>query len=299
MALAMRHLDWVDWLSVIGSIITIATLLWFLAGLVVRLRRASFTQAAQEFDLLARRPGHVILLSIVVVTSAFLVAFPPSIFPLSLLTLIPVTACLLLLLSFFLAQNPRLIRNLLLNEIRKAITLANKRRNQPCSAIRFDVDLIVAINDYSFAVGTQIIDLVRDTIYEASRRLKREGVDVTVVSVPESDETILILPGMSGDRAADVADEVRRHVKASLPRIPYYAEAREYVIRALQNPSLTDEEKEGIGTVSAGVAAYSRGEEALLSDISTAVKESKFRGRNKTIIHNHGSQSAIRSDYVS
>ncbi|WP_280378016.1 hypothetical protein [Nocardia wallacei] len=294
---APRQLDWVDWLSVISSVIAIATVVWFMAGLIAKLRNASIRQAAQELDLLIRRPWHIVALILIATSSALLIAFPPPRFPFSLLWLIPITTFFLLLLSFFLLQNDRLARNVLLHEMRKAIERANKKRNQPCSAIRFDIDLIVAINDYSYAVGTRVVEPVTDAVTEQAKRLRREGIDVTLVNIPEAAEVVLLLPGLSVEESADIADEVRRRVKAGLPRIPYYQEACEFVARKLQNPPLTDEEKHGIGTVSAGVAAYTRGEEGLLSDISSAVKEAKFRGRNKTIIYRQGGDSTVRSDY--
>ena len=72
---------------------------------------------------------------------------------------------------------------------------------------------------------------------------------------------------------------------------------RAHVYRPL-SPATLEEEREAIGTVSAGVAADRGLAEILFSDVSAAVKESKTRGRNKTIVYRPGQESEIRSDYV-
>ena len=51
-------------------------------------------------------------------------------------------------------------------------------------------------------------------------------------------------------------------------------------------------------TVSAGVAAYDRGIESLLVDVSLATKESKITGRNRTIIYQREQPSIIRDHYI-
>lgn len=193
-------------------------------------------------------------------------------------------------MSFFARQNKSLMRQIVLTHIEQVV----KDNNNYVSAIKFDVDLIVAINDYSYTVGNNIVVLMKEVLLKYSKQLKAVGTVVTSIEIPESDEIIWLIPNTPLNRAADIADEIRREIKMKIKDIPYYADACDFVIRKLNNPPLTDEEKEGIGTISAGVAAYTRGVESLLSDISSAVKDAKFRGRNRTIVYQRDMPAIVR-----
>lgn len=195
-----------------------------------------------------------------------------------------------LFMSFFARQNKSLMRQIVLTHIEQVV----KDNNNYVSAIKFDVDLIVAINDYSYTVGNNIVVLMKEVLLKYSKQLKAVGTVVTSIEIPESDEIIWLIPNTPLNRAADIADEIRREIKMKIKDIPYYADACDFVIRKLNNPPLTDEEKEGIGTISAGVAAYTRGVESLLSDISSAVKDAKFRGRNRTIVYQRDMPAIVR-----
>jgi GGDEF domain-containing protein len=199
-------------------------------------------------------------------------------------------AVLLLLFSIFLKQNRTLLREIILRHFQDMIDRSNKF----CCAIKFDIDLIVAINDYSYATGNEIVHLVHHTLLSHQKELAQRGIEVLSVELPESDEVIWLLPKRSTQEAADIADVIRREVKSALPQVQYYNEACEFVVRKLTNPPLTGEEQQGIGTLSAGVAAHTRGAESLLTDISAAIKEAKFRGRNRTVIYQREHPSIVR-----
>jgi GGDEF domain-containing protein len=203
----------------------------------------------------------------------------------------PVTAVVLLLSSFFVRQSRTLLRQLILHHIERAVRMSSNI----CSAIKFDIDLLVAVNDYSYATGHAIVELVHRTLRKHQKALKAQGSNVVSIELPESDEVIWILPNQTVERAADIADSIRREIKRDLGALPYYAEACAFVCQKLRTPPLTEEERGGIGTLSAGVAAYSQGSEALLGEISSAIKEAKFRGRNRTIIYQREKQSVVRA----
>jgi GGDEF domain-containing protein len=195
--------------------------------------------------------------------------------------------------SVFLRMNRHALRREIITRIEEIASASQG----VCSAIKFDVDLIVALNEFSFSLGNRIIASATDLIQKAVTDLRRHGSVASSFELPESDETIVIIGGMTVEDAADVADSIRRALKDDLNDLHDYREACEYVKRRLQQPPLTPEECEGIGTLSAGVASYTRGAEGLLSDIAAAVKASKYRGRNKTIIYQRDQPSLIRSDY--
>jgi GGDEF domain-containing protein len=200
------------------------------------------------------------------------------------------TAWVVLTLLIFVRQNRALVREYILHHLERAA----RRSQGVCSAIKFDVDLLVAINDYSFAVGSAILRAVRESLREEERSLRTRGVVIESIVIPESDETIWVLPEIVDDHAADIADSIRRDVKRRILTIPNYSDAKEHVIRTLTEPPLTPEEQDGVGTVSAGVAGFTRGAESLLSDISSAVKASKFRGRNRTVIYRRNAPFTLR-----
>lgn len=179
--------------------------------------------------------------------------------------------------------------------------LSETTHDQPggaCTAIRFDIDRLKAILNYSPTLGERIRKTVNGIITEEVDRLRKHGLDVIALDIPGEDETVVIAAGLSVDQAGDFADEVRRRVKRAIKDIPYYAEAVELLAQTMHTPVTLDEEREGIGTVSAGVAADRGLPELLLSDVSAAVKEAKTRGRNKTIIYRPGQSSEIRSDFL-
>lgn len=181
-------------------------------------------------------------------------------------------------------QNARLSREALARRVERLARSKVARERNVMTGVRFDVDLIVAINEFSFTVGNGVVRLVRKEVGEAATALRAQGHRVFVLPMGEGDDINVILPGVDIRTATEFANTVRRRVKAGLETIPGYHDAHSFVCRRLVDPPLTVEEREGIGTVSAGVAAYSRGAEALLSDITSAVKGAKFRGRNKTIV---------------
>lgn len=190
--------------------------------------------------------------------------------------------------SFFLtAKKESLLRSLAIDKVSEAAKISKSS----CSAIKFDIDRIVAINDYSHATGDDICKLVRQVIHSREDAVRASGVMVQAIESPGSDEIIWILPNTSVEWAADTADDIRHEVKRGLPQIPYYADACAYVNKAVGN---APDAHGNIGTVSAGVAAYTRGEEALLSDISSAAKAAKLQGRNRTAIYQRDGQCVIR-----
>ncbi len=104
-----------------------------------------------------------------------------------------------------------------------------------CSAIKFDIDLIVAINDYSYATGHAIVDLVHRTLRKHQNGLRVQDVAVLSIELPESDEVIWILPNQTVEKAADIADSIRRDIKRELVGLPYYAEACAFVCEKLRS----------------------------------------------------------------
>jgi GGDEF domain-containing protein len=294
---SLATLRFADWASVVGAVASVIALGIAAVGLGRQIARASPGDAVREFLLIYKSALHYVLTMVLVGSLGYLLISPPASDDAArLAVLLPVLAALLLLISFFYRQNRRLLRNTILESIRSTVE-RTRSQGSVCSAIKFDIDILVAINDYSVAVGSSIFELTQESIKNAVSRLRQKRIEVSAISLPESDEVILVLPNVEIEEAADVADRVRREVKAGLPEIPHYREACAHVIESLRDPPLSAEEREGIGTVSAGVAAYSRGAEALLSDISASVKESKFRGRNKTIIYQPRMDSIVRSDY--
>ncbi|GIG85300.1 GGDEF domain-containing protein [Plantactinospora endophytica] len=293
----MRDLELDEWLSIIGLVLAVPPLVAFFFSLLARVRRASPRIALHEFLLLVRQPWHVVLVLMVLAGTSYVLAFPAAGFPQRLVVLVPVVAAVSLTASFFLAQSRQLSGAVIVNEIRRLSRSVQGHRKPICSAIRFDVDRLKAITNYSPQVGERIRETVAEVIAEEVGRLRRLGLEVAALEIPGEDETVVIVSGLSVDEAADVADEVRRRVKQKVRSIPYYAEAVAFVGQGMSTPPTRDEEREGIGTVSAGVAADRGIPEILLSDVSAAVKESKTHGRNKTVIYRPGQAAEIRSDY--
>lgn len=287
-----------EWLSIVGLVLAVPPLVVFFFRLGSRVKRASPRIALHEFTLLVRQPWHVALAIVLFGSVGYLIVHPAPGFPETLVVLIPVLAALLLLASFFLAQSRQLSGEVILNEMRRLSKATRNRHGGLCTAVRFDIDRLKAISNYSPAVGERIRKVVDDIITEEVERLRRRELDVVALDIPGEDETVVIAEGLSVEQAADFADEVRRRVKQAISTIPYYPEAVALVAERMRPPSTIDEEREGIGTVSAGVAADRGLPEMLLSDVSAAVKESKTRGRNKTVIYRPGQAPEIRNDYV-
>jgi GGDEF domain-containing protein len=273
-----------------GSIASLIGLIPMILALLRRVLIGSPKKALREFWFVFNYWAHFVLTTIIVFSLIYFLALPGPDFLAKASVLISESAFLLLCISFFLRQNKPVMRQFILAHIARII----KTHGNVCSAIKYDIDLIVAVNDFSYAVGGEIVALVYSTLREHEKRHKKRGIDVLSVEIPESDEVIWILPNVASQQAADFADDVRREVKRNLKKIAYYDEVCAFVSKKLTNPPLTSEEREGIGTVSAGVAAFTRGVESLLSDISSACKESKFRGRNRTIIYQREEPSIIR-----
>lgn len=293
----MNALQLDDWLSIIGLVLAVPPLFAFFFKLGSRIKRASPRIAMHEFTLLVRQPWHIVLVAVVSCSTAYLIIRPTTEFPASLVVLIPVTGSLLLLASFFLAQSRQLSGAVIINEMTRLSKLTRDQHGGVCAAIRFDIDRLKAISNYSPTVGERIRHTVDEVIAEEVDDLRKLGIEVTALTIPGEDETVVIAAGLTIDRAADFADEVRRRVKRKVAEIPYYTEAVNLVVDRMQPPSSLAEEREGIGTVSAGVAADRGLPEALFSDVSAAVKESKTRGRNKTVVYRPGQASEVRSDF--
>lgn len=285
-----NNLGSIEKISIIGSIASIISLipiLWHIFKLIIL---SSPNKVYREFLFVFCTPLNCILSGVIIFSFALLLLLVKGNAYFSFLLMLLISTFILLSISLFFRQSKPLIRQLILTKIENTV----KKYGDECSAIKFDVDLIVAINDYSYNTGNKIVTMVHHILDKHEKELKSSKKQVISIAIPESDEVIWILPNMGDEDAADIADRIRMEVKQSLKKIPYYNEAKEFVISKLQSPKLTQEEQEGIGTVSAGVAAYARGAESLLSDISSAMKESKFRGRNRTIVYQREKPSIIR-----
>jgi GGDEF domain-containing protein len=273
-----------------ASVASFVSLIPLLVSFVRSVSASAPDRVVREFLFAYKSPINYVLSVIIISSFVFLVLQNSrNILSITIITILLV-AFIFLLFSFFIRQNKPIMRQIILSHMERAI----KKYGSVCSAIKFDVDLIVAINDFSYATGNDIVTLVKQTLKSYEKKYKQRGIDVVSIEIPESDEVLWILPSISVTDAADMADDIRREVKRKLNDIPYYTEAKNFVISKLTNPPLTEEEREGIGTVSAGVAAYTRGVESLLADISSASKESKFRGRNRTIIYQREKPSIVR-----
>jgi GGDEF domain-containing protein len=279
----------IEKLGLISSIVTIGGLVAVIINFFRKIFITSPRKTIREFLFVYTSPINIVLSILLIVTYILLLLYIKE--PLfKLICTLYLLCSFSLIFSFFLKQNKHIIRDLILHHLDNAI----ENCNGICSAVKFDIDLLVAINDYSFALGSEIINLVKRSLTEKEKNIKASGKKIVSIEIPESDEVIWILPQIDVKEAADIADQIRREVKRNLNSLIYYEEACKHVINTLKSPSLNEEERQGIGTVSAGVAAYSNGTEALLSDISSASKESKFRGRNRTIIYKRGENSIVR-----
>lgn len=289
-----------DWLNLVGLILGIFPIIGVGFTLVRRILQTSPRIALHEFTLLVRRPGHIVLMLIVFGATGYLIARPPSRFPISLVLLIPTAAIVMLLISFFLAQSRRLSDAVILNEMTRMSKAVRAKPGGVLAAIRFDIDRLKAISNRYPAVAEQIRAVVDEAIRDEVAKRRKAGVDVVAHAIAGEDETVVIAAGLSIDQAADFADKVRRAVKDDIKSIPYYNEATKIIVDGMQHsPSNMAEEREGIGTVSAGVAADYGRPDMLFSDISAAVKDAKTRGRNKTVIYRPGQAPEIRSDFQS
>lgn len=286
-----------EWLSLMGLILAIPPLIGFFFNFAHRIRQAWRRIASHESVLLTCQLWHVALTLIGVGSVAYLVILPPSGLPGSLVFLISIASSMSLLTSFSLAQSRRHSSGTIINEMKRLSKITFDQHGGVCAAIRFDIDRLKAISNYSPALGERISETVTGIIAEEVDRLRKQELEVAALDIPGEDETVVIIAGLSVDQAGDFADEVRSRVKRAIKDIPYYAQAVELLAQRMQTPATLDEEREGIGTVSAGVAADRGLPELLFSDVSAAVKESKNRGRNKTVIYRPGQPSEIRSDF--
>lgn len=287
-----------EWLNLSGLVLGVPPVIVFVFSLASRVRRGSPKIAFHEFTLLVRQPWHIALVAVVVLSTGYLVARPAGHFPDSLLLLLPVVGTACLLMSFFLAQSRRLSGAVIVNEMRRLSKETQDRHHGVCTAIRFDIDRLKALSNYSPTVGERVRATVDQVIQEEVDRLRRTGITIVSLNIPGEDETVVIAAGLPVDQGADFADTVRRRVKRAVQDIPYYEKAVHLVVNGMQPPSTIAEEREGIGTVSAGVAADRGMPEVLFSDVSAAVKESKTRGRNKTVIYRPGEPPEVRSDFT-
>lgn len=221
-------LNWFDFLRLIGSIISIASVLGLLINLALRIKNSSPKVTVREFALLVRQPWHIIVALVVLLSTAYLMVLPPDDFPHSLLILIPVSSGFFLMMSFFLAQSRHTPGTGIINEMHRLARQAEEKK----------------------------------------RRVRKRGLEVSVVEIPGEDEALVIVVGLSVDEAADVADEIRRRVRNQIQQIPYYQGAVNFIVEGLRPPPSLTEERLGIETVSAGVVAYRGSEEAFLSDVS-------------------------------
>ena len=284
------NLTFLEKIGLLGSFASIISLSPLLISFFRNIYLNAPNKVLQEFWFVYNHPPHFLLTGIAVFSIGTYLSMAEVSALHRILVILAFLSMLFLLMAFFVRQNRPIMRQLILSHIENTV----KNHDGVVSAIKFDVDLIVAINDYSHAVGNAIVATVKDALSKKEKELKSIGTEVVSIEIPESDEVLWILPLTPVNRAGDIADEIRRTVKLKIKDIPYYREACDFVTKKLTSPPLTDEEKEGIGTVSAGVAAYDRGVESLLADISSAVKESKFRGRNRTIIYQREQLSIIR-----
>lgn len=291
-------INWYQELSVLdkigfwSSIITFVTVLVSIIKALSKFKIKFSKKVIREFWFVYKNPLHYLYTCIILFSIMFYIMQSRDDFLIKTIVLLGYITFTCIFVSFFIKQNKPIMRQLILSHIEEVV---KNNENSCVSAIKFDVDLIVAINDYSYAVGNSIVTLLKNTLSKKAIELKKVGTMITSIEIPESDEVIWILPNVNTERAADIADEIRREVKQKIPDIEYYNEACEFVIKKLVSPPLTEEEKKGIGTISAGVAAYNRGVESLLSDISFAMKEAKFRGRNRTIIYRPGETAIVRN----
>lgn len=290
-------INWYQSLSILdkigfwSSILTFITVFISIIKAILKFKIKFSKKIIREFLFVYKSPLHYVYTFIIFFAILFYLIQSGDNFLYKFIVLLGYITCFCIFLSFFIKQNKPIMRQLILSHIESIV----KKNNDNCvSAIKFDVDLIVAINDYSYAVGNAIVSLLKDTLSKKALELKSIGKKIVSIEIPESDEVIWILPNINTTRAADIADEIRREVKSKIKDIEYYNEACEFVIKKLVKPPLNDEEKQGIGTISAGVAAYTRGVETLLSDISYAMKEAKFKGRNRTIIYQPGNPAIVR-----
>lgn len=293
-------LDFGDWVGLVSLVLTLPTLAIFCVDIGRRVRQSSARIAFREFSYLISHPWHIILIVITLAFSITLAVRPPSQKPASLMILIPAVSGVLLLLSFFLMQSRRLAAE----EVIRSMNLLVKRNPERASdgrstAVRFDIDRLKAISMYSVELSSQIRRACARIIKEEVARLREErGHQAEVIELPGEDETIVIIVGATLDETGNFADQVRRRVQQEVKTMKDYAVAVDKILEHKHRPPSEAEEQEGIGTISAGVAANHGLAEVWFSDVSAAVKESKVRGRNKTVIHRQGQAPEVRSDFT-
>jgi GGDEF domain-containing protein len=291
---AVDGLDLGEWLSLLGLLASLFSLVLAYVGLYRQVRRSSIRVATREFMSLARKPRHIMLAIIVLGGSAYLIVRPPQAGTAALMVLVPVIGMMALLFSFFLAQSRQVSGALIVNEMKALSRLAQTRHNGVTSAVRFDIDRLKAVANYSLSLGERIQETVSRVIHDEVALLRRAGLEIVSFDVPGEDEVLVIGAGLSMDEAAAFADRVRARVKQDVARIPEYGQAVEFIMSRMQEAPSRDEERGGIGTVSAGVAGDRGRAEIWFSDVSAAVKESKTHGRNKTVVYRPGQASEIR-----
>lgn len=292
-----QELEWVDWLSIIGSVVSILAFFGISVNLARRYGGSYTGLAVREGWRLIRQPWHTTMLAVATVSTTYLIIWPPESFPASLGLLVPFFAWGLLTAAIFLRQNREVAAALVVGEIERLSRSKSKASPRIVSAVRFDIDRLKAIANYSNATAEDVRDLASRVIKSEAVELTRQGHELAVVDIPGEDETVLIVCGLTVSGLADVADKVRRRIKTELDLLPYYRDAVDLAVSSMRHSPFADEEREGIGTVSAGVAAFRGSPAMLFSDVSSAVKESKVRGRNKTVIYKPGAAPEIRSDY--
>jgi GGDEF domain-containing protein len=287
-----------DWLGIVAVILGAGPMVVFCFDLANRIRQTSAKLAFREFSYLISRPWHIALIVITLAFSVVLAVRPPTTRPASLLVLVPVVGGVLLLVSFFLIQSRRLAAEEVIRSMRLLVKRYPERAgNGRSSAVRFDLDRLKAISVYSRQLGDEIRKAAAMIIEEEAKRLRDRGNVVEMIELPGEDETVVITIGCTLDQAGDFADQVRRRLRQEVRAMDGYAGAVRQIVEQMDTPPSTAEEQQGIGTISAGVAAGSSGPEIWFSDVSAAVKESKVRGRNKTVIHRPGLPPEIRSDF--
>ena len=288
-------MNWIDWLSVVGSASSILAFLGISLNLTRRYKLNSPSVFIQEFWLFLRRPWHAVMSIIAVASTTWIALFPSSSFPRGLVGAIPFTAMAFLVMSLFLIQSRQVTSAIVVRQIAR---LAGQGEPEDflCAVIRFDIDRLKAVSNYSISIAEGIRAIVEVIVMEESDRLRRQGRSVCVLPILGEDETVVIATGLSDNDAADFADAVRRRVKLQIASVPYYEEAVRVIRRSMHGPPDPAEEATAIGTVSAGVSAYRGNEEMAFSNASAAVKESKVRGRNKTVILRPGSSLEVRGE---
>ncbi len=152
-------------------------------------------------------------------------------------------------------------RRALFQAIDREIEAAN-RSGQPLSCVMCDIDYFKKINDaHGHIVGDEVIRHIAATLKKLTR-------DTDAVGRYGGEEFCILLPGMSLDKAAQIAERFRSHIK--------------------------DIDIDGIGvTASFGVSALDGGYDAqeLVQQADKALYQAKDNGRNQVVTRD-GQQAA-------